>query len=138
MINALSIVFPFDAADPKGIDLALACTVTLNLYQMQRRRLPPLYQSGVRYEREKCLIYGRPETCERFLTAEQLLLERVGDCDDLSCYRTSELICSGVDPRARARVYRSGAGYHAIVVRGDGTIEDPSALLGMPVPRRNR
>lgn len=138
MNNALSIVFPFEAADPKGIDLALACTVALNLYQMQRRRLPPLYQSGVRYRRETCLVPGRPETCERFLTYEQLLRERFGDCDDLSAARCAELICTGEDPRARARVYRSGFGYHAIVVRGDGRVEDPSAALGMPVPRRNR
>jgi hypothetical protein len=134
----LSIVFPFDADDPRGIDLALACTVALNLYAMQRRRLPPLYQSGVRYAREKCLVRGAPETCERFLTIEQLLAEREGDCDDLASARTAELILTGEDPYARARVYRSGVGYHAIVLRGDGRIEDPSAALGMPTTRRRR
>ena len=132
----LSIVVPFDGDDPLGIDVALACTVVLNLHQMRRRRLPPLYSSGVRYQRERCLVTGVPETCERFLTAEQLLKERVGDCDDLSAYRASELIHSGLDPFARARVYRSGTGYHAIVVRGNGAIEDPSAVLGMPTARR--
>lgn len=94
--------------------------------------MPPLYASGVRYQREKCLLPGSPETCERFLTYEQLLRERFGDCDDLSAARTAELIFTGEDPQARACVYRSGAGYHAIVVRGDGRIEDPSAILGMP------
>jgi hypothetical protein len=132
----LSIVYPFDADDPQGIDLALACTVALNLHQMQRRRMPPLYQSGVRYRREQCLVPSAPETCERFLTYAQLLVERFGDCDDLSSARVAELICSGEDPRARARVYRSGAGFHAIVVRGNGAIEDPSALLGMPTSPR--
>jgi hypothetical protein len=132
MQPVLSIVFPFDANDAQGIDLALACTVALNLHQMQRRRMPPLYQSGVRYRRESCVVSSLPETCERFLTYEQLLLERFGDCDDLSSARCAELICSGVDPRARARVYRTKTGgYHAIVVRGDGRIEDPSRLLGM-------
>jgi hypothetical protein len=131
----LSIVYPFDADDPQGIDLALACTVALNIYQMQRRRLPPLYQSGVRYRRERCIVASAPETCERFLTYEQLLAERFGDCDDLSSARAAELFCSGEDPAARARVYRAGSGYHAIVVRGNGAIEDPSALLGMPTRR---
>lgn len=131
----LSIVYPFEENDPQGIDLALACTVALNLHQMQRRRMPPLYQSGVRYRRETCLVSTLPETCERFLTYEQLLRERFGDCDDLSSARCAELICSGEDPRARARVYKTEVGYHAIVVRGDGSIEDPSALLGMPVRR---
>lgn len=120
-----------------GLDLALACTVALNRHQMQRRQMPPLYQSGVRYRREQCLVASAPETCERFLTYEQLLRERFGDCDDLSSARAAELICSGEDPQARARVYRVGVGYHAIVVRGDGRIEDPSALLGMPT-RRSR
>lgn len=132
----LSIVFPFEAGDARGIDIALACTVALNLHQMQQRKLPPLYTSGVRYQRERCLATGIPETCERFLTAEQVLRERLADCDDLSAYRCAELIHTGEDPSARARVYRTGGGYHAIVVRGDGRIEDPSAILGMPTTRR--
>jgi hypothetical protein len=113
----------------------LACTVALNLYQMKRRRMPPLYQSGVRYRRESCIVASRPETCERFLTYEQLLRERFGDCDDLASALCAQLISTGEDPHARARVYRSGVGYHAIVVRGDGRIEDPSAVLGMRTSR---
>ena len=130
----LSIVLPF--ASPRDIDIALAATVIVNLHQMRARRLPPLYQSGVRYQQEQCLSAAVPESCERFLTAEQLLAERVGDCDDLSAYRVGELIHTGEDPKARAIVVRPGFGYHAIVMRGDGSIEDPSQLLGMPVTPR--
>jgi hypothetical protein len=41
---------------------------------------------------------------------------------------------SGEDPRAKAAVYETGPHrYHAIVVRGDGMVEDPSVKLGMVV-----
>lgn len=130
-MSVLSIVLPF--ATPRDIDVALAATVVVNLHQMTARQLPPLYASGVRYRRERCLSVAVPESCERFLSAEQLLKERFGDCDDLAPYRAAELRVSGEDPRARAIVVRPGLGYHAIVMRGDGSIEDPSQALGMPM-----
>lgn len=117
----------------RDIDIALAMTVIANLHQMGSRQLPRLYASGIRYQREKCLSVAVPESCERFLTAEQVLQEGVGDCDDLSSYRAAELIHTREDPRARAIVVRTGVGYHAIVMRGDGTVEDPSEVLGMPL-----
>lgn len=129
-------MLPF--ATPRDIDVALAATVVVNLHQMTVRRLPMLYTSGVRYRRERCLHVSVPESCERFLTAEQLLAERFGDCDDLASYRAAELIHSGEDPRARAIVVRPGVGYHAIVMRGDGSIEDPSHALGMPLTEAAR
>lgn len=134
MRSVLSIVLPFGSL--RDIDVALAATVIVNLHQMRTRRLPALYRSGVRYQQEQCLSAAVPESCERFLTAEQLLSEGVGDCDDLSAYRVGELIHTGEDLKARAIVVRPGFGYHAIVLRGDGTIEDPSQLLGMPVTAR--
>ena len=132
----LSIVLPYGG--PRDIDVALAATVVVNLHQMKARALPRLYESGVRYQRERCLVAAVPETCERFLSAEQLLAEGVGDCDDLSSYRCAELIHSGEDVKARAIVVRPGLGYHAIVRRGDGRFEDPSEVLGMPMTERSR
>lgn len=132
----LSIILPF--AGQRDIDIALAATVVVNLHQMAQRALPPLYASGVRYQRERCLVASVPETCERFLTAEQLLRERVGDCDDLAAYRCAELIHTGEDRRARAIAVKPGSGYHAIVLRGDGSIDDPSVILGMPLPPNAR
>lgn len=63
-----------------------------------------------------------------------------GDCEDLACKRAADLRRAG-ETSARADTYRSrirpdgSAVWHAIVVRGDGTLEDPSALLGMPTHR---
>lgn len=63
-----------------------------------------------------------------------------GDCEDLAGKRAADLRRAG-ETSARADTYRSRvrpdgtAVWHAIVVRGDGTLEDPSALLGMPTHR---
>jgi hypothetical protein len=113
------------------IEAALAATVLCNLHQMRCTPVPRLYESGVRYQREHCLAVNVPETCERFLTALQLLAERVGDCDDLASFRCAELIHTGEDTGATARAVRTQSGWHAIVRRGNGMIEDPSAKLGM-------
>lgn len=134
MRPVLTIVIPFDSG--RDIDIALAATVIVNLHQMRSRQLPPLYASGVRYQRERCLVSSVPETCERFLSAEQLLRERVGDCDDLASYLAAEKIHTGEDPGARAIALRVGRGYHAVVRCGDGTLEDPSVRLGMPYSAR--
>lgn len=129
MQSVLSIVMPYRSQ--RDINVALAATVLCNLHQMHTSPLPRLYDSGVRYQREQCLAVSVPETCERFLTAVQLLIERVGDCDDLASYRCAECIFTGEDPNAKAIVLRTRSGWHAVVQRSDGTIEDPSARLGM-------
>lgn len=123
----LSIVMLFQ--DQEDINVALAATTAIDVHLIRKYGLPKLYESGVRYRREVCLAKHIRETCERFLTAEKLLQERFGDCDDLAPYRAAELILSGV--RARARAVPSPAGWHCIVKLPNGTIEDPSAKLGM-------
>lgn len=91
---------------------------------------PPLYKSGVRYRKE------RPDTWRH---ADDVLAAGWGDCEDLSAWRVAELRVSGVDPDAHVYVYRSGPRrYHAVVARGDGTIEDPSLRLGMHVSAERR
>lgn len=98
--------------------------------QLQRRAaagspVPPLYQSGVRYARE-------PPGKERWQTPYQTLLSGRGDCEDLAVWRAAELRRRGEDPRARVVVKRTGPRVlHALVRRGDGTLEDPSRALGM-------
>lgn len=87
---------------------------------------PALYETGVRYERER--------GTERWLVPSQVMAAGVGDCEDLAAWRCSELRMSGEDPAAIARVIRSGPRtWHAVVERGDGSIEDPSRILGMGV-----
>ncbi len=88
--------------------------------------MPTLYRSGVRYQREL------PGKREHWKSYPVILKARIADCDDLSAARVGELLASGEDPRARVHIYRtSPKTLHAVVLRGDGTIEDPSRILGM-------
>lgn len=86
---------------------------------------PPLYASGVRYQREEV---GR----ESWQTLPDLFESLRGDCEDLAAARAAELQVTGEDPDARAvaRHVRPGL-WHIVVERGDGTTEDPSKALGM-------
>lgn len=129
MSGTLSIVVPFRGE--RDLLIALAATVAINVEQLLfNPRTPKLYASGIRYKRESCLAPTVLGGCERFLTALQTLKEGAGDCDDLASWRAAELIVAG-DANAKAVPVRSGKMWHCIVVHGDGTKEDPSALLGM-------
>lgn len=60
-----------------------------------------------------------------------------GDCDDWAPLHAATLRVTGEDPDARAVVRKSGPKrWHAIVQRGDGSIDDPSLEAGMPGPAR--
>lgn len=113
----------------REINLALRCVTAIDMYEIREYRLPALYRSGVRYRREVCLAPGVRETCERFLSARRLLAERFGDCDDLAPYLAAELRLRG--EQATAIAVRSPAGWHCVVKRASGAIEDPSRRLGM-------
>jgi hypothetical protein len=74
-----------------------------------------------------------PPGQEHFDHALEVLGRRWGDCDDLAPWHAGSLRASGQDPGARAIVRRSGPStWHAVVLRSDGKIEDPSARAGMP------
>ena len=89
--------------------------------------LPLLYQSGVRYQRER--------GTEDWLLPSQTLAGGRGDCEDLAAYRVGELRGTGTDPGARIVIVRTGPRtLHAVVQRSDGTVEDPSRALGMSGP----
>lgn len=93
--------------------------------QLQSQRLPSLYSSGVRYEREP---YGQ----ERWQLPRETLMRRAGDCEDLAAWRAAELVVSGVDQNARAVLKQVRPGLmHCIVLLTGGRLEDPSAKLGM-------
>jgi hypothetical protein len=125
---ALSIVMHWDR--PRELAWALAACTAIDVWELRAfRAIPPLYQSGVRYAREVCRAPTLPGACERFLTARQCLREGEGDCDDLACWRAAELIVMG--ERARAIAMPSSVGFHVVVRRADGSIEDPSKRLGM-------
>jgi hypothetical protein len=106
-----------------AFDAALEGLTRLNQELMARQPYPPLYESGVRYKDEPRDVWRHCDDVAR---------EKWGDCEDLSAYRAAELRVSGEDPGAAVATYQSGPHrYHAVVRRGDGTIEDPSRELGM-------
>lgn len=108
---------------------ALAAVTAIGVLEIGWLQLPPLYASGVRYATEVCRAPAVPGACERFLTPAQCYAEREGDCASLASWRAAELLVRG--ERARAIPQRSRAGWHVVVVRADGSIEDPSRILGM-------
>jgi hypothetical protein len=121
---------PFKNATDLG--LALDASTAWNIEALKAQPLPPLYSSGVRYAREPlCRSEGGAEhMCEEFVTAHEVYRRGVGDCDDLGPLRAAELRLQGENAQAIARP--SAAGWHVVVRRADGSIEDPSAKLGMP------
>lgn len=88
---------------------------------LRRRVLPPLYQSGVQFRRERP---GR----EEWDTADIVLDRGWGDCEDLSGWRIGELRRMGID--ARPEVKRTAERrFHAVVRWPGGAVEDPSRVL---------
>jgi hypothetical protein len=130
----LSVIVPFE--DDDDLRSVLAGLIAIDMQQIRKHGLPALYRSGVRYRSihgaARCRSDAR-ESCERFLSARQLLIERFGDCKDLACYRVAELRLLG--EKAKTLQVRTPIGWHIKVRRGDGTIEDPSVKLGMKVRR---
>jgi hypothetical protein len=73
-----------------------------------------------------------PPGDEHFDLPQTIIGRGHGDCDDLAPWHAGSLRASGIDPKARAFVKKSGPRrWHALVRRGDGTIEDPSLHAGM-------
>ena len=113
---------------PTGADTfqaALEGLVRVNQLMMRKVQIPPLYNGGIRYQRE---------SEETWRTCKEVAGSGYGDCEDLAAYRVAELRNSGIDKNATVHVKKSPAGFHALVTRGDGSREDPSAKLGMNGP----
>ena len=56
------------------------------------------------------------------------------DCDDLAPLHAATLRVRGIDPGAKAVVYKSGPSmWHAVTERSDGSFQDPSQTAGMKV-----
>lgn len=85
--------------------------------------IPPLYSGKVRYVRE-------PPGRERWQSAKETAARGYGDCEDLVGYRVAELIRSGINARPKVLEINPTL-RHVVVQHPDGTIEDPSAKLGM-------
>lgn len=103
----------------ESIDRALRALQAYDSAWIQDRGAPPLYDSGVRYRREPTSA-----RFENWWTIPDVLRAGYGDCEDLACWRAAE--CGG-----RAFAVEVPTGYHILVRRPDGRIEDPSRRLGM-------
>jgi hypothetical protein len=93
--------------------------------------LPRLAVAGVRYSKEDT---------SKWRTIDDILSGRNGpkmaaDCEALAPWLAAERRVYDGDADAQVLVYPSGGNkFHAVVLRGDGTIEDPSVALGMKAP----
>lgn len=138
----------------RDIDFALSLATRVALRELREfPSIPKIYDSGIYWERDwskkACPAPDVDGACERFLSPKQLLKEGKGDCDDVVPWRTAEIIYTiekalqrkGMS-RAKARrkawgaaeaysIPSPGIGYHILLRRADGKIEDPSKRLGM-------
>jgi hypothetical protein len=124
----IRISLTLDARNRKDLVFYLNRLVSFNRYLMRTREVPPLYQSGARYQREP-----RGQSPEIWQTCIQVAQSKLADCEDLVCYRTAELNEQG--EHAMIRLTSQGKILHVTVRRGNGRIEDPSKILGMKPPR---
>ena len=121
-------------AERAQLGFALDATTAWNVLALRAEPLPSIYDAGVVYAREpQCRTAdGSERMCEEFVTAHEVRRRGFGDCDDLGAWRAAELRIAG--EQAQAIPKPSAVGWHIVVRRGDGSLEDPSARLGMPVP----
>jgi len=116
---------------PTGVeayDAALEGLTEVNQVLLRHKDFPAVYDSGVKYA-------ARPY--RKWLDVKDIVGQGWADCEGLAAWRAAELRHSGDDPDARLVTYQTGPHkYHAVVMRGDGGIEDPSARLGMRIANR--
>ena len=117
---------------PRALSVLLDAMTRWNTELMREApgTYPPLYGSGMRYQREN---YSGPHP-EDWRDAPEMLRRGGGDCEDLACYRAAELRVQGEPAKAMFHAAERSSGgrlFHIIVMRGDGSLEDPSRALGM-------
>lgn len=112
------------------LGIGLRALVAQNLaWLIVHPNTPKLYDSGVVYERE-------PPGQEEWQTIPSVIDQGSGDCEDLAAWRVAELQRAGEPARIITKSARQLSGkllIHVLVRRGDGTLEDPSMLLGMGI-----
>ena len=113
----------------RAISHMMDALVAINVdYLRAHPEAPSVYQSGVRYQAEE-------EDEELWQDVPAALRQGTPDCEDLAAWRVAELIVrEGVAAQPRVTAARQPDGkwlFHITVLRPDGAIEDPSAILGM-------
>jgi hypothetical protein len=98
------------------------------LYLRAHPETPPLYQTGVRYQEE-------PPGQEDWQDIPTTIALKIGDCEDLACWRAAELRVKYGIQAVPTFVWKKRANggylYHILVRHPDGRVEDPSRALGM-------
>jgi hypothetical protein len=124
---------PKEHVDESTLNPALHASAAVAKKQIESGRVPPLADAiddGLRWAPEPA-----GQGFEGFDNPEDCIDRGWGDCDDLAPWWAAELWHSGVDPDAMPIVYQSGPKrWHAVVQRGDGSIDDPSKWAGMGKP----
>lgn len=113
----------------RAVTHLLEGVININRLSLRRGEIPPLYESGVVYQDE-------PEDYESIVDGATTYRVGVGDCAHLAAWRVAELREAGEHagitiewgPSVREPGLRL---YHVQVRRKDGSIEDPSVILGM-------
>lgn len=124
----IRIAVPEEHVNPSVIDAALEAVTRLDESLIRSGQSPTaseLVARGARWQPE-------PPGDEHFDHGGTIAARGHGDCDDWAPLKAAELRATGEDPHAVARAVKSGdTTYHAIVQRGDGSIDDPSIAAGM-------
>jgi hypothetical protein len=105
-------------------------------YLIENPGLPSLYEAAPQY-----VLKVRPMGLDSWQDIQRTLELGSGDCKDFACWRIAELRHAGYDdvyPHIKVSYHNDPRGveppmtvYH-IQVRIHETLEDPSAILGMP------
>lgn len=132
MSGASDVFIRTTASGPRSFGAILLALYSLDvLYLSARPDTPPLYGSGVRYQREPQASRGVVELWD---TVPVVLRQGYGDCEDLAAWRAAELSLQGCFALPVLVEVVPGSGrFHVVVWRSDGGWEDPSARLGMEV-----
>lgn len=124
----INVAVPEANVQPEVLDAALEAVTRLNEDLISKRQVPTFAQAleqGIQWRPE-------PPGQEHFDHAAAVIGRGWGDCDDLAPFQAASLRATGEDPDARAVVVQSGPKrWHAVVERGDGSHDDPSADAGM-------
>lgn len=98
------------------------------LYLRAHPEAPGIYQSGVRYMEE-------PPGQEEWQDIPTCISMKIADCEDLASWRAAELVVRhGIAARPIFKEQKLPDGrylYHIVVLLPNGSIEDPSRILGM-------
>jgi hypothetical protein len=125
----INVAIPEHNVKKPVLDAALEAVTRLNEDLIRSGKSPTsdqLIAAGAKWQPE-------PPGQEHFDHGALISKRGHGDCDDWAPLHAATLRVTGEDPDAEAIVRKSGPKrWHAIVRRGDGSIDDPSLAAGMP------